>query len=71
MTFSDSLSSDSFIAPLISEHHKQLETVRRLLTPLIDARRQEIVEKGEHTTDQIEGVSNCLCRSLRFLINLE
>ena len=46
------LTSDSFIAPLISEHRKQLETVQRLLAPLIETRRQEIMGKEDSTTDQ-------------------
>ena len=55
LSISSDYDTDSFIAPLISEHRKQLETVQRLLAPLIEAHRQEIaVGKEEHntTTDQ-------------------
>ncbi|KAF8806841.1 cytochrome P450 [Phlegmacium glaucopus] len=44
----------SFVTPLISEHRKELETVQRLLTPFIEARRQELAGKEEYAaaTDQ-------------------
>lgn len=57
------------MAPLISEHPKEIETVRRLLTPLIEARRQDITGKGENAAD-LEGVSTWnLVIFSAFLIN--
>lgn len=45
------------MTPLISKHHKQLDTAQRLLTPMIEARRQEVAEEKEgYVADQ--GVSN-------------
>jgi len=52
-----------FIVPLISDHGTQLKTVHRLLTPLIEARRQEISGKEERTnTDQWTDVLTSLLR---------